>query len=90
MRPPSPPSPPNPLPCRFGALALGKLYPASDEFLNVKQYTHVCKWAELMNERDAVVRGRKVNRPFGAESEQLLERHDRSDFELRTQDKIAK
>jgi GST-like protein len=36
-----------------------------------------------------VKRGRMVNRAFGEPSEQLHERHDASDFELRTQDKIA-
>jgi GST-like protein len=43
----------------------------------------------MLGERPAVKRGRMVNRPFGEPSSQLLERHDASDFELRTQDKLA-
>ncbi len=72
----------------YGALALGRLYDAA-EFLDVKSYTHVVRWAENINSRPAVQRGRMVNRTFGDPSEQLIERHDASDFELRTQDKIG-
>lgn len=73
----------------YGNLALGRLYGGSDEFLDVASYTNVVRWAERILERPAVQRGRMVNRTFGEPSEQLHERHDASDFEHRTQDKIA-
>jgi len=72
----------------YGNLALGKLYGAGT-FLSVDSYTHVQRWAHEIFERPAVRRGRMVNRTFGDPSEQLHERHDASDFEHRTQDKIA-
>ncbi|MEO1046022.1 MAG: glutathione-dependent disulfide-bond oxidoreductase [Pseudomonadota bacterium] len=72
----------------YGALALGLLYSAG-EFLQVQGYEHVQRWSKMLVERPAVKRGKMVNRPFGDPSEQLLERHDASDFELRTQDKIG-
>jgi GSH-dependent disulfide-bond oxidoreductase len=71
----------------YGALALGKVYDAG-EFLAVHEYTHVQRWTKAIGERPAVKRGRIVNRPFGDPSEQLLERHDASDFETKTQDKV--
>jgi len=72
----------------YGVLVQGKLYDAG-EFLDVASYVHVVRWASEIVSRPAVQRGRMVNRAFGAPEEQLLERHDASDFELRTQDKIA-
>jgi len=72
----------------YGALVQGRLYEAG-EFLDVKSYRHVCRWAEEISARDAVQRGRMVNRTWGDPHEQLHERHDASDFELRTQDKIG-
>lgn len=72
----------------YGGLAKGWQYGAA-EFLSVKDYTHVQRWADALLERPAVRRGRMVNRLSGEPSEQLLERHDASDFELRTQDKLA-
>jgi len=72
----------------YGALALGQLYSAG-EFLSVQDYKHVQRWTALIASRPAVQRGRKVNRTFGAPQDQLHERHDASDFELRTQDKLA-
>ena len=72
----------------YGALALGHLYDAA-EFLQVQEYRHVQRWAQQISKRPAVQRGRKVNRSWGNPSEQLLERHDASDFELRTQDKLT-
>ncbi|MEY4580275.1 MAG: hypothetical protein RL701_4978 [Pseudomonadota bacterium] len=72
----------------YGLLVLGKLYGAG-EFLQVQDYKSVVRWAEAIAERPAVLRGRKVNGVFGEPSEQLRERHDASDFELRTQDKLA-
>ncbi|TNE43327.1 MAG: glutathione-dependent disulfide-bond oxidoreductase [Deltaproteobacteria bacterium] len=71
----------------YGVLARGSLYDAA-EFLSVHEYTHVQRWAEQIWERPAVQRGRRVNRAWGDSSEQLRERHDASDFELRTQDKL--
>jgi len=71
----------------YGVLARGDLYGAG-EFLQVQDYTHVQRWAELIAQRPAVKRGRMVNRAFGEPSSQLHERHDASDFATRTQDKI--
>ena len=72
----------------YGALVLGHLYNAA-EFLQVQTYTHVQRWAQAIAARPAVKRGRMVNRLWGDAAEQLHERHDASDFDLRTQDKIA-
>ena len=58
------------------------------EFLSVHEYTHVIRWTDAINERPAVQRGRMVNRVFGDLSHQLRERHDASDFDTKTQDKI--
>ncbi|WP_313311111.1 glutathione-dependent disulfide-bond oxidoreductase [Pulveribacter sp.] len=71
----------------YGLLAKGQLYEAG-EFLQVHEYTHVLRWAEQIARRPAVQRGRKVNRTFGAPESQLHERHDASDFDTRTQDKL--
>ena len=65
----------------YGQLVLGRLYKAG-EFLDVASYKHVLDWAEKINERPAVQRGRMVNRTSGDPSSQLLERHDASDFEF--------
>ena len=72
----------------YGALAKGQLYEAG-EFLQVHEYTHVLRWADQVAQRPAVQRGRKVNRVFGDPASQLHERHDASDFDTRTQDKLA-
>jgi GST-like protein len=72
----------------YGALARGLLYDAS-EFLAVQEYKHVQRWANAIAERPAVQRGRMVNRTFGEPSSQLHERHDASDFENKTQDKLV-
>ena len=58
------------------------------EFLSVEEYQHVQRWADLILKRPAVKRGRMVNRTSGDPSEQLHERHDASDFDTKTQDKI--
>ena len=63
----------------YGALALGRLYEAA-EFLSVKEYTNVQRWAEEINERPAVKRGCRVNRVWGDEKAQLKERHSSDDF----------
>ena len=72
----------------YGQLVLGRLYEAA-EFLDVTSYKHVMAWAEKIDARPAVKRGRMVNRAFGEPALQLHERHDAIDFDLRTQDKIA-
>ena len=72
----------------YGALAKGLLYGAG-EFLSVHEYTHVIRWADEIGQRPAVRRGRMVNRASGDPASQLRERHDASDFDLRTQDKLA-
>jgi GSH-dependent disulfide-bond oxidoreductase len=72
----------------YGTLVKGQLYEAG-EFLSVHEYTHVLRWTNEIAMRPAVQRGRKVNRAWGEPSSQLHERHDASDFELRTQDKLA-
>ena len=72
----------------YGQLVQGLLYEAG-EFLQVRTYTHVLRWTDRIAERPAVQRGRKVNRLRGKPSEQLHERHDASDFEHRTADKIG-
>jgi len=72
----------------YGALAKGLLYEAG-EFLSVQDYAHVQRWAEAIAQRPAVKRGRMVNRTWGQPSSQLHERHDASDFDTRTQDKMA-
>ena len=71
----------------YGTLALGDLYDAG-EFLQVKDYVHVVRWANEIAARPAVRRGRMVNRTRGALEEQLHERHDASDFLTRTEDKL--
>jgi GST-like protein len=55
----------------------------------VQEYTHVIRWADEVGQRPAVKRGRMVNRVMGDPASQLHERHDASDFDLRTQDKLA-
>ncbi len=59
------------------------------EFLDAKSYKHLQRWSKEIGEREAVIRGRKVNRPFGPLEDQLHERHDASDFDHKTQDKIS-
>jgi GST-like protein len=71
----------------YGGLVKGWLYGAA-EFLSVQDYKHVQRWAETVYSRPAVKRGRMVNRMHGEPSEQLRERHDASDFNTKTQDKI--
>jgi GST-like protein len=72
----------------YGGLAKGWLYGAA-EFLSVQEYKNVQRWADAIGERPAAQRGRMVNRLTGEPSSQLHERHDASDFETKTQDKVA-
>ncbi|PIK69338.1 glutathione-dependent disulfide-bond oxidoreductase, partial [Methylobacterium frigidaeris] len=72
----------------YGGLVKGWLYEAA-EFLDVQSYRNVVRWADQIFARPAVQRGRKVNRLAGELADQLHERHDASDFETKTQDKLA-
>jgi GST-like protein len=72
----------------YGALAKGLLY-SSGEFLQVQSYLNVQRWSDAIAKRPAVQRGRIVNRPFGELSDQLHERHDATDFDTKTQDKLT-
>jgi GST-like protein len=72
----------------YGGLVKGWLYEGG-EFLSVQEYKNVQRWAEEIYRRPAVQRGRMVNRINGEPSSQLHERHDASDFETKTQDKVA-
>ena len=71
----------------YGALVLNRVYDAA-EFLEAHSYEHVMKWAKQIDGRKAVQRGRMVNRFTGKTKYQLRERHEASDFDNRTQDKI--
>src|SRR5450830_1665633 len=71
----------------YGALVKGQTYGAG-EFLQVHEYTHVVRWADLIAQRPAVKRGRIVNRTVDQSEAQLRERHDASDFDTRTEDKL--
>ncbi|MGO8053499.1 glutathione-dependent disulfide-bond oxidoreductase [Rhizobium leguminosarum] len=72
----------------YGGLVKGWTYGAA-EFLQVEDYKNVLRWADAIHSRTAVQRGRMVNRLSGEPSSQLHERHDASDFDTRTQDKLA-
>jgi GSH-dependent disulfide-bond oxidoreductase len=72
----------------YGGLVKGWQYGAA-EYLAVEDYRHVQRWADLLLSRPAVRRGRMVNRTFGDLSSQLHERHDATDFETKTQDKLV-
>ena len=72
----------------YGGLVEGWLYNAA-HFLSVDDYPHVKRWADQLLQRPAVQRGRMVNRTFGDPATQLHERHDASDFETKTADKLT-
>ena len=72
----------------YGNLVLGRQYGAA-EFLDVTSYTHVLAWAQKIDARPAVMRGKMVNCSWGEPSGQLHERHSASDFDTQTQDKIS-
>jgi len=72
----------------YGALSKGLLYEGG-EFLSVQDYRHVQRWTDQIAKRPAVKRGRMVNRISGDPKSQLHERHDASDFDTKTQDKIG-
>ncbi len=72
----------------YGALVKGQVYEAG-EFLQVHEYKNVLRWTDAIAQRPAVQRGRMVNRVTGKPSSQLHERHEASDFDTQTQDKLA-
>ncbi len=72
----------------YGRTVMGESYDAG-EFLSVHEYGNVIEWAERIAARPGAKRGRMVNKTSGEPHEQLWERHDASDFELRTQDKVG-
>ena len=72
----------------YGALVKGLVYDAA-EFLAVHEYKNVIRWTDMLAAREPVKRGRMVNRVFGDPSTQLHERHDASDFDTRTADKLS-
>ncbi|MBS0246795.1 MAG: glutathione-dependent disulfide-bond oxidoreductase [Proteobacteria bacterium] len=74
----------------YGGLMKGWLYGDSATFLSAHEYKHVNRWADQLFARPAVKRGRIVNRVSGDPKSQLHERHDASDFDTKTQDKLAK
>ena len=61
---------------------------AAQEFLSVHEYTHLDRWVDLVGSREAVKRGRMVNRGFGRPETQLKERHDARDFEVNREDMV--
>ena len=73
----------------YGGLVKGLLYGESARFLQVQEYKNVMRWDEAIAKRPAVERGRKVNRISGEPSSQLHERHEASDFDTKTSDKVA-
>ena len=72
----------------YGSLAKGRLYDAA-EFLQVHEYPNVQRWANEIDARPAVKRGRMVNRIWGEPEEQLPERHDATDFERQSRDTLV-
>ena len=73
----------------YGGISKGYSYSGADEFLSAHEYKHVNRWSDMLYARPAVKRGRMVNRLSGDPRDQLHERHDASDFETKTQDKLA-
>ena len=74
----------------YGKIALGQAYGDAGAFLEADGYKNVMRWTLEIGERPAVKRGSMVNKTSGEPSEQLHERHDASDFDTKTQDKIGK
>ena len=64
----------------YGALVIHDLYAAS-EFLSVARYKNVVRWAQQIDARPAVERGKRVNKIWGPESEQVAERHSAADLD---------
>ena len=67
----------------------GLSYNDARTFLQTHEYKNLNRWKEQIEARLPVQRGRMVNRAFGDDlSLQLRERHDASDFDTKTQDKL--
>ena len=64
----------------YGGVILGRVYDAV-EYLDAGSYTHLNRWAKLIDARKAVQRGRRINKVFGPEEEQMAERHSAADFD---------
>ncbi len=64
----------------YGNLVLGRSYPEADKFLDVGIYTNLKRWADAIEARPAVKRGRIVNKVSGDPSDQMAERHSAADF----------
>ena len=62
----------------------GGIYGDAQTFLSIHEYAHVERWVKQLAERPAVRRGRIVNKAWGEDDEQLLERHSAADFEGKT------
>ncbi len=61
---------------------------AAQEFLGVGDYPNLNRWVDLVGGREAVKRGRMVNRTFGGPETQLRERHDAADFDVNREDRV--
>ncbi|MAZ15244.1 glutathione-dependent disulfide-bond oxidoreductase [Oricola sp.] len=72
----------------YSRIIEGGAYNDADTFLDGASYTNVARWTKLVGARPAVRRGQMVNKAMGDPAMQLRERHDASDFENRTQDKL--
>jgi GSH-dependent disulfide-bond oxidoreductase len=72
----------------YGQVVKGQAYGTAAEFLSAHEYKNVNRWTDAVFARPAVIRGRMVNRTSGDPASQLHERHDASDFETKTQDKL--
>ena len=73
----------------YGNLAKDRAYKGAGEFLQVQDYKNLQRWTAAIGERPAAKRGQMVNRPFGKLSTQLHERHEATDFDTKTQDKLT-
>ena len=74
----------------YGQIVAGKLYGDAATFLDADIYGNVRRWHDEIAARPAVRRGIMVNKTSGEPSQQLWERHNASDFQTRTQDKLEK
>ena len=72
----------------YGGVVLNRTYEGAGEFLDGASYKHLNRWAKQIDARPAVKRGRIVNKVSGPLDEQLHERHEARDFQMKTQDKL--
>jgi GST-like protein len=63
----------------YGSVVLNRVYEGAAEFLSVHEYKNVLRWAEAIDARPAVKRGRVVNAMRG--EVQLRERHSAADLD---------